>query len=112
MYLSLPLPIEVSCAGSVLTQQRDRVIEIIVVKYLENWELPIKYSITVDKVQANNFFADMKFGKIEDITKGLSKFGLDPDQLLLADIYNNRVYAFLAESKPTSGIRTTDITFA
>ena len=91
MYLSLPLPFE-----------RETSVDIILTRYTEPWELPCKYSIKVEKT-----------GKIEELKVALSKdSGIDANKLVLGDLYNNRIYSFLTDTKPISSIRTSDVTIA
>jgi hypothetical protein len=38
--------------------------------------------------------------------------GIDPEKVVLADLYNSRLFAFLSDSKQISTIRPNDVTLA
>jgi len=91
MYLSLPLPTE-----------KETTIDVIVTKYTEPWQLPIKYSVKIEKS-----------AKIEDLRDAVGKMSdIKGTRLVLADLYNNRLYALLTESKSITAIRPNDVTIA
>lgn len=78
MYLSLPLPSESSTS-----------VDIILVRDTSCWQIPEKLTVRVPK---NSRVTDIK-----DALETLS--GVPRQQLALADVYNHRLYAFLAEGK-------------
>jgi len=91
MYLSLPLAME-----------RETYIEVILVKYTECWEPPIKYSIKIDK-----------FSKIEELKEELEKLScIKASRLVVADIYLHKLASFLERRKSVSTIRSMDVTIA
>mmetsp|Transcript_15523 Transcript_15523/g.48578 ORF Transcript_15523/g.48578 Transcript_15523/m.48578 type:complete len:1140 (-) Transcript_15523:33-3452(-) len=89
-FLSLPLPVDMH-----------RVIEASVSSYDRNAGLPRKYAVSIDA----------RTGKIGDLRVALAAAAsLRPSRLMLADVYNSKVYAWLSDTRHISDIRTSDVT--
>lgn len=90
MYLSLPLPVE-----------KNRIINITVYR-AGNKQKPVKYAIKTPKK-----------GLVKDLRKQLSDItGIKAEHLVIADIFNNKVYRFIADSAQIGTIAESDVIFA
>jgi hypothetical protein len=84
------------------THQSERILEVVLVRYQDEWVTPVRYAVRVSKA-----------GKIGDIKQEVCRLsGLPVNQVALADVYGNRIYAYLHDLKETSMIKTTDYTYA
>ncbi|KAL6062848.1 Ubiquitin carboxyl-terminal hydrolase 15, partial [Balamuthia mandrillaris] len=90
MYLSLPMPPE-----------NDRVVEVILV-WDDPSKVPTRYSIKLSKR-----------ARTVVLKEGLSELsGVDMKNLTFADVYQHRIYTFIADIRAVSAIRPNDVTIA
>ncbi len=61
---------------------------------------PVRYGVSLGR---NDTVAQMK-----EALAGLT--GVPEDEMIAADVYHNRIYAFLPDEKPISQIRDSDTT--